>query len=91
MREEIRNYIAQMEAGLAEGSSLRMIPTYLGVKEHPGDDREILVIDAGGTNLRIARVRLSGSLFLMEIQVFYSINHLILSYLHCINNQVNQS
>lgn len=61
MREEIRNYIAQMEAGLAEGSSLRMIPTYLGVKEHPGDDREILVIDAGGTNLRIARVRLSGS------------------------------
>ena len=60
MLEDIQNYISQMDAGLADSSSLRMIPTWLGVGEHPDDDREILVIDAGGTNLRIVRVRMRG-------------------------------
>ena len=58
MREEIRNFMDEMDAGLAgTTSSLPMIPTYLGAGNTEPYTKPILVIDAGGTNLRAASVR----------------------------------
>lgn len=45
----------EMDAGLAgEKSSLRMIPTYLSAQTLPTQGEPVIVLDAGGTNLRIA-------------------------------------
>ena len=53
MREEIRNFMNEMDAGLAgTASSLPMIPTFLGAGNMEPYAKPILVIDAGGTNLR---------------------------------------
>ncbi|MBQ9061823.1 MAG: hypothetical protein IJ121_03195 [Eubacterium sp.] len=58
MRVEIRNFMNEMDAGLAgAASSLPMIPTYLGAGNAEPYAKPILVIDAGGTNLRAASVR----------------------------------
>ena len=57
MRKEIQDFISEMEAGLCGTSSLPMIPTYLGIAETNPYSSPILVVDAGGTNLRVARVR----------------------------------
>lgn len=55
--EEFR---AEMERGLkGEGGSLRMIPTFYSPVRKPKNEAPILVLDAGGTNLRAAIVRLS--------------------------------
>ncbi|MBR0399120.1 MAG: hypothetical protein IJI10_12815 [Eubacterium sp.] len=57
MREEIRNFMNEMDAGLAgTASSLPMIPTFLGAGNMEPYAKPILVIDAGGTNLRAASV-----------------------------------
>ena len=57
MREEIRNFMDEMEEGLAgRQSSLPMIPTYLGIGNADKYRKPVLVIDAGGTNLRAAAV-----------------------------------
>ena len=64
MREEIRNFIDEMEAGLTGSvSSLPMIPTYLGIGKQEEYLKPILVIDAGGTNLRAASVRFTDTGF----------------------------
>ncbi len=53
----IKTFVDKMSQGLTtEGSSLAMIPTYIGKSCKPPKDRIITVIDAGGTNLRIANV-----------------------------------
>ena len=50
-------FLSEMNKGLlGEPSSLKMIPTYISVKGLPCDDRPVVAIDAGGTNLRIALV-----------------------------------
>ena len=53
--ELISKFIAEMENGLAgRDSSLAMIPTYIsGNREIPANE-PVIVIDAGGTNLRVA-------------------------------------
>jgi hexokinase len=53
----IDKFLFEMEAGLAgRESSLAMIPTYISAgREIPAND-PVIVIDAGGTNLRVARV-----------------------------------
>jgi len=56
--EHVSRFTADMEAGLAnEKSSLLMLPSYLGVIPETPPEGEVIAIDAGGTNLRIALVR----------------------------------
>jgi hexokinase len=48
---------SEMEAGLrGEKSSLAMLPTYIGVDKSIPSRRPVVVIDAGGTNLRVCKV-----------------------------------
>lgn len=51
----VDGFKAEMTAGLAgTGSSLRMIPTYLSAETLPKGGEPVIVLDAGGTNLRVA-------------------------------------
>ena len=51
----IRTFLAEMDRGLAgQESSLKMIPTYLSAAGRPAEHERVIVIDAGGTNLRVA-------------------------------------
>lgn len=51
------NFIAEMERGLAgRKSSLMMIPTYIGLADSIPSGKPVIVLDAGGTNLRVAVV-----------------------------------
>ncbi len=51
----VADFEGEMAAGLAgEGSSLRMIPTYLSAESLPRRGEPVIVLDAGGTNLRVA-------------------------------------
>jgi hexokinase len=53
----IATFLSEMEKGLAgEASSLRMIPTYVGVDGKIPQGAKAAVLDAGGTNFRSARV-----------------------------------
>ncbi len=53
----INNFISEMNKGLnGEESSLKMIPSYLKYKKITNSE-SIIVIDAGGTNLRIGIVK----------------------------------
>lgn len=57
--EDFRRWAAdfrrEMDAGLAGAkSSLRMIPTYVEAQSLPTQGEPVIVLDAGGTNLRIA-------------------------------------
>lgn len=50
-------FVNEMNKGLAgENSSLKMIPTYISIDDIPEKRDSVIVIDAGGTNLRIALV-----------------------------------
>ena len=50
-------FLEEMRKGLeGEPSSLQMIPTYIEMKDAIPHDTEVIVIDAGGTNLRTAIV-----------------------------------
>ncbi|MBI9021473.1 MAG: hexokinase [Verrucomicrobia bacterium] len=52
--EVIDLFIAEMEKGLAgHKSSLPMIPAYVGIEGSVPHNEPVIVIDAGGTNLRI--------------------------------------
>ncbi len=53
-------FLQEMKEGLANGnSSLKMIPTYIEIGDSIPYDTDVIVIDAGGTNLRTALVRFS--------------------------------
>lgn len=56
---ELETYKQEMRDGLAkkDGSSLMMLPTYVGTFDSLPKDESAIVIDAGGTNLRVGRVR----------------------------------
>ncbi len=57
MAVEVKKFIAEMERGLcSDDSSLDMIPTYLTLKEGSVADKKTMVIDAGGTNLRVGSI-----------------------------------
>ena len=50
-------FIQEMQAGLAgKGSSLAMIPTYIEVGKDIPAGKPVIVLDAGGTNFRVATV-----------------------------------
>lgn len=54
-RRWVKGFQDEMAAGLAgEKSSLRMIPTYLSAETLPRSGTPVIVLDAGGTNLRVA-------------------------------------
>jgi len=55
--EHVRGFTEEMEAGLSKRkSSLRMLPSYLGVEPDTPPAGEVIAVDAGGTNLRVALV-----------------------------------
>lgn len=55
--ENLDMFVNEMEKGLAgENSSLKMLPTYISIDDIPEKRSNVIVIDAGGTNLRIALV-----------------------------------
>lgn len=50
-------FLAEMELGLSGGAStLKMIPTYLRESGAPPAEKPVIVVDIGGTNVRIAVV-----------------------------------
>lgn len=50
-------FLDEMERGLAgQKSSLKMIPTYIETEESVPKDKPVVVMDAGGTNFRVATV-----------------------------------
>lgn len=64
---ECRRFMDEMERGLQGEGSLRMIPTYLPVsKTLPKNTAPLLVLDAGGTNLRSASVRFENGQAVVE-------------------------
>ena len=57
MREITRVFVEEMEKGLAgQGSSLPMIPSFLGDSFRVSAGERVVAVDAGGTNLRISRI-----------------------------------
>jgi len=59
--ENICRFMTEMTKGLeGKESSLAMLPTFLEVSDVLPADEPVLVLDAGGTNLRAAVVRFSG-------------------------------
>ena len=56
------SFLSEMLLGLqGPGSSIGMFPSYLRPSGSPRLNESVLVIDAGGTNLRVARVHFDGS------------------------------
>jgi hexokinase len=54
--KECGRFIAEMDKGLQEEASLKMLPSYIsGQGEVPVNER-VIVMDAGGTNFRVASV-----------------------------------
>ena len=54
-------FTEEMAAGLGgQESSLLMLPSYIGISPKGTKDGNIIAVDAGGTNLRIALVHLGG-------------------------------
>ncbi|MDR0663483.1 MAG: hexokinase [Spirochaetaceae bacterium] len=57
----IRDFRIAMERGLrGQDSSLAMLPAYLSPKERPRAGKKAIALDAGGTNLRAARISFDG-------------------------------
>ena len=60
----ISTFLSEMEKGLrGEASSLRMIPTYVGVNGRIPEGAKAAVLDAGGTNFRSAIVTIPPQIF----------------------------
>ena len=57
MDQSCKAFIKEMESGLeGESSSLKMIPTYITMDRDIPIDEPVIVMDAGGTNFRVAVV-----------------------------------
>jgi len=55
MDKNMNLFVEEMERGLdGRSSSLMMIPTYISMDKQLPEDEPVIVIDAGGTNLRVA-------------------------------------
>ena len=57
----LRLLVEKMEQGLAGQGNIPMIPSYLPLNIPAAAGRECCVLDAGGTNLRVARARFDGN------------------------------
>lgn len=59
MKDVEESFIEHMSLGLrGEKSSLPMLPAYLTVDALPEESRDVIVMDAGGTNLRVSLLRI---------------------------------
>lgn len=57
MEETCRIFLNEMDRGLAaEQSSLAMLPTYIETERRIPLDKPVIVMDAGGTNFRVATI-----------------------------------
>ena len=55
-----KTFIDHMKKGMnGQKSSLPMLPAYLTVDSLPEESRDVIVMDAGGTNLRVALLRVN--------------------------------
>ncbi len=66
-------FLGEMDKGLVgKKSSLAMLPTYIGTGRELPRDRPVIVMDAGGTNFRVATVtfRQIGTPEISDFQVF---------------------
>jgi hexokinase len=55
--ETCETFLGEMDKGLAgKKSSLAMLPTYIDIEQELPRDRPVIVMDAGGTNFRVATV-----------------------------------
>ena len=69
-----RSFTEEMTAGLrGQLSSMGMFPAYLSADSEPARETPVLVVDAGGTNLRCARMRFAadGSIVTEAIRKSY--------------------
>ncbi|MCF7915918.1 MAG: hexokinase [Spirochaetaceae bacterium] len=58
MDQSVRTFLSEMEKGLTgSDSSLHMIPTYLNSQGDLPLNTPVIVLDAGGTNFRVAQVQ----------------------------------
>ena len=58
LQETCDVFLDEMSKGLAgQDSSLAMLPTYLEIERELPRDKPVIVMDAGGTNFRVATVR----------------------------------
>ena len=71
MAESCGRFLLEMKQGLkGEPSSLMMIPAYVSPEHQLPKDASVAVLDAGGTNLRSGRCRVSGgNITLEQVQV----------------------
>jgi len=56
--KEINSFLLQMNLGLKESGVLSMLPTYVDGDLTPKQGEKVIVVDAGGTNLRVAVVEI---------------------------------
>ena len=66
-------FLKEMEQGLADkGSTLKMIPTYIETEKNVPTDNPVIVMDAGGTNFRVAVVQFKkdGHADISDFQLF---------------------
>jgi len=62
MERGVRQFREEMKAGLSgAGSSLQMIPTFISAEGTIPRDQPVVVLDAGGTNFRVAEVSIDSS------------------------------
>ncbi len=62
MDRSVHTFLSEMEKGLeGSDSSLHMIPTYLNSEGAIPYDTPVIVLDAGGTNFRVAQVKITSS------------------------------
>ena len=73
IQETCDAFLGEMEKGLAgKKSSLAMLPTYIGTGRELARDKAVIVMDAGGTNFRVATVtfRQIGTPEISDFEVF---------------------
>lgn len=69
MRPVEEAFLASMQRGLdGEANGMPMLPSYLDIDALAAEGRDVIVLDAGGTNLRVSVLRLS---FGQKPQVLY--------------------
>jgi hexokinase len=62
LKKNCQSFIEEMELGLdSKDSSLKMIPTYISIEKEVPVNESIIVMDAGGTNFRVAVVHFDES------------------------------
>lgn len=62
MDQSVKVFLSEMQMGLeSSDSSLHMIPTYLNSEGDIPYNTPVIVLDAGGTNFRVAQVKISSA------------------------------